>query len=59
MVLPPSGGAVQLTTAEESPGVALTAVAAPGGDTVAGVTAFEAADSGLVPTEFVADTVNV
>jgi hypothetical protein len=52
-------GAVQLTTAEALPGVALTPVGAPGADKDAGVTEFDAADSGLVPTEFVADTVNV
>jgi len=50
-------GAVQVTTAEALPGVAVTAVGAPG--TVLGVTAALATDAGEVPTLLVAVTVNV
>jgi hypothetical protein len=57
--LPPFEGAVQVTTAEALPAVALTPVGVPGADTVAGVTGLECADSALVPTAFVADTVKV
>jgi hypothetical protein len=59
MGLPPFDGAVHVTVAEALPAVALTPVGVPGADTVAGVTGLECADSALVPTEFVADTVNV
>jgi len=54
---PLEDGAVQLTTAEESPATALTLVGVPG--TVAGVTAPEALDAEPVPRAFVAVTVNV
>jgi len=50
-------GAVQLTTAEESPATALTLVGVPG--TVAGVTAPEALEAEPIPRAFVAVTVNV
>src|SRR5665648_799197 len=50
-------GAVQLTIAEAFPGVANTAVGAPG--TVLGVTTALATDAGEVPTLLVAVTVNV
>src|SRR5665648_624107 len=50
-------GAVQLTVAEAFPGVADTAVGAPG--TVLGVTAALATDASEVPTLLVAVTVNV
>jgi hypothetical protein len=57
MALPPSDtGAVQDTTAWAFPATADTAVGAPG--VVIGVTLLEAADAGLVPTRFVAATVN-
>ena len=58
--LPPSDGAVQVTVADASPAVALTFVGAAGtvGGAV-GVTEFEDADAGPVPTAFVADTLNV
>ena len=55
---PPSlAGAVHDTTAREFPGVAVTAVGAPG--TVLGVVAALASDSGEVPIALVAFTVNV
>ena len=54
---PLDDGAVQLTTAEESPATALTLVGVPG--TVAGVTAPEALEAEPVPRAFVAVTVNV
>ena len=61
MALPPSlSGAVQETEAEASPAVAVTPVGAPG--TVAGafgVTLFDGAEAALLPTAFVAITVNV
>ncbi len=61
MALPPfEAGAVQETVAEALPAVAETAVGAPG--TVAGatgVTLLEASDGALLPTAFVAMTVNV
>ena len=58
IALPPSElGALQLTVACESPGVALTEVGAPG--TVAGVTAEDAELAGPSPTELVATTVKV
>jgi hypothetical protein len=56
--LPPFDGAVHDTVAVESPAVALTPVGVPG-TVAAGVTAFEAVDSGPVPTAFVALTVKV
>ena len=58
-VIPPPvfAGAVHDTVAEALPAVAVTPVGAPG--TVAGVTEFDAVDGGLVPTEFVAVTLNV
>ena len=61
MALPPSlAGAVQETVAEALPAVAVTAVGAPG--TVAGatgVTLLDASEGELLPTAFVAMTVNV
>jgi len=55
---PPSlAGAVQLTVACESPALAVAPVGDPG--TVYGVTAFEAVEEVLDPSEFVAWTVNV
>jgi hypothetical protein len=58
MVLPPSEpGALQLTTAEVTPGVAETPVG--GSGAVAGTTADEADEEFPVPLEFVAVTVNV
>ena len=60
MALPPSlVGAVQLTVACAWPGLANTAVGTPGAVGVAGVTAFDAADSRLLPTLLVAWTVKV
>jgi hypothetical protein len=50
-------GAAKLIVASALPALADTAVGAPG--TVAGVTLFDAADAGPVPTELVAVTVNV
>ena len=50
-------GAVKLTLAEPTNAVAATPVG--GSGTVAGVTAADAADSTLLPTAFVACTVNV
>jgi hypothetical protein len=50
-------GSVQLTRAELLPRVTETSVG--GSGTVAGVTGFVADDSALLPTEFVACTVNV
>ena len=61
MALPPfEAGAVQETDAEALPAVAETAVGAPG--TVAGatgVTLLDGAEAALLPTAFVAMTVNV
>ncbi|HET7549055.1 MAG TPA: hypothetical protein VFJ86_14890 [Usitatibacter sp.] len=55
---PPSlAGAVKVTVAWALPAVAVPIVGAPG--TVAGVTLFDAADAGPVPTAFVAVTVKV
>jgi hypothetical protein len=59
MGLPLSPGAVQLTVAWAFPAVAVTAAGAPGDPLTVGVTAFEGADTGPAPTEFVAYTVNV
>ena len=50
-------GAVHDIVSFASPGEAVTDVGAPG--TVAGITAEDADDAALVPTEFVAVTVNV
>ena len=57
ITLPPFEGAVQLTTAEALPAVAVTLVGAPGA--MAGVTALEGALATLVPIAFVAVTVKV
>jgi hypothetical protein len=58
MALPPvDAGAVHPTTADESPGVAVTDVGGPG--VVAGVTAFDEAEEGPAPAALVAVTVNV
>ena len=58
IALPPSlAGAVNVTVVSALPGVALTAVGAPG--TVIGVTAVDGADAGPGPTLFVATTANV
>ena len=54
---PPLKGAVQVTTAEEFPGVANTAVGTPG--MVAGVTAIDGEDEAEFPTLFTALTVKV
>src|SRR3954468_14841757 len=55
MVLPPSlAGAVHVTVADLSPGVAVPIVGAPG--TVAGVKALERAEYGPVPATLVAAT---
>ena len=59
MGLPPLPGAVQDTVAEPLPAVAVTPVGAPGAVGAAGVTAFDAAEAGPVPTALVAVTVNV
>ena len=59
MGLPPSAGAVQLTVAEPLPGRADAPVGAAGAVAPAGVTAFDGADAGPVPTALVAVTVNV
>ena len=58
MVLPPLPGAVQVTVAEALPAVALTFVGFPG-MVFAGVTAFDEAEAGPVPTALVAVTLNV
>jgi len=57
--LPPSSGADHDTVAVVFPAVAVTLVGAAGCVRLAGVTEFDAADGGPVPTELVADTVNV
>ena len=58
MAAPPSlPGAAKLTVAAALPPTAETEVGAPG--MVAGVTLFDAADTGPVPAELVAVTVNV
>ena len=59
MPLPPSAGAVQDTTADPSPAVAVTPVGAPGAAGPLGVTGVEAADAGPVPMALVAVTVKV
>jgi hypothetical protein len=59
MALPPLfAGGVQLTWATALPGTALTLVGASGG-TAAGVTEFDGAEAGPVPTLLVAVTVKV
>lgn len=55
--LPPFDGAVKLTVACALPGTAFTAVGAPG--RVAGIALLEGLDAALVPTAFVAVTLNV
>jgi hypothetical protein len=56
MALPPvAEGALQLTTADPRPIVALTEVGAPG--TVAGTTLLDPEEASEVPVEFVALTV--
>ena len=58
IALPPvEAGGDQLTVADALPAVAETPVG--GSGAVIGVTAFDAADGGLVPAAFVAVTVNV
>ncbi len=58
MLAPPfEAGAVQLTLAWPLPAVAVTPVGAPARPY--GVTELDGADTGLVPAEFVAVTVNV
>jgi hypothetical protein len=59
MVLPPSlAGGVNVTDTDALPRVAVPIIGAPG--TVAvGITAFDAADGGPVPTPLVAVTVHV
>jgi hypothetical protein len=60
IALPPFEGAVQDTVACESPAVALTPVGAAGAVVLeTGVTEFDAAETALVPTAFVAVTLNV
>ena len=60
MALPPLDGAVHDTTADPSPATAVTLVGAAGAVALlAGVTALEAAESGPVPTAFVALTLKV
>jgi hypothetical protein len=54
---PLDAGAVKLTITCALPAVAITVVGVPG--TVAGVTAGDAAEAGLVPFAFVAVTVKV
>jgi hypothetical protein len=57
---PPVAGALNVTVACALPAVAVTPVGAPGAVTGAsGVTLFEGADAGPVPTAFVAVTVKV
>ena len=58
MGLPPFAGAVQDTVTEPMPATAERLVGASGADAW-GVTAFEGADAGPVPTLLVALTVNV
>jgi len=60
--LPPSDGTVQLTTADAFPPVAVTPVGAAGAvgaEGADGVTALDAAETGPLPTAFVAVTLNV
>ena len=58
MALPPfEAGAVKLTVAWVLPGVAVTAVGAPG--SMPGVTLLDAPEAGPVPAALVAVTVNV
>ena len=59
MAEPPFEGAVQLTVACPSPAAAVTPVGAAGAVGPLGVTLFDAAEAGLVATEFVALTLNV
>jgi hypothetical protein len=60
MALPPVlAGAVQLTAADALLAVAVTAVGAPGTVGTLGITALDGADSGPVPNELLADTLNV
>src|SRR3954449_7943724 len=60
MALPPSSaGAVHVTTADVLSACAATAVGGPGVLAPVGVTAFDFADSALVPPAFDARTVNV
>jgi hypothetical protein len=59
MVLPPLEGAVQVTVAVESAGVATRLVGAPGLTGAVGVTEPDGVDAALVPTALVALTVNV
>ena len=59
IALPPFDGAVQLTTADAFPAVAVTPVGAPGAVGAVGVTALDGADAGPVPIALVAVTVNV
>ena len=54
---PSDAGAFHVTVACVSPAVAVTLVGAPG--VVAGVTAMDAEEAGLLPLAFVAVTVNV
>ncbi len=54
---PFDAGAVKFTVARTLPAVAITGVGMPG--TPFGVTAFDGADGGPVPSAFVAVTVNV
>jgi hypothetical protein len=59
IALPPLDGAVQVTVALESEGVAVTLLGAPGLTGAVGVTEPDGADAPLVPTAFVALTVKV
>ena len=59
IVDPPLLGADQLTVADPFPATADTPLGAPGTVGPVGVTAFDAADAGPVPTAFDAATVNV
>ena len=57
--LPPSVGALQVTTAVVLPGAADTLVGAVGAVAAAGTTGSDGAEAGPVPTALVADTRNV
>ena len=58
--LPPLTGAVQATVTVPTPAVAVTAVGAPGTEGAGlGVTEFDAAEAGPLPTALVAVTVKV
>src|SRR5579859_7670271 len=59
MALPPLAGAVHVTVADALPAAAVTPAGAAGTVGAAGVTVFEAADAGPVPTALVAVTVKV